>query len=392
MHRDRRSADPGIEVRHQKGCSSRRGKRCSCRPGYRGKVWFTEREGKGRWINGPTFPTKAQARNWRQDNQAAVRAGKLRPVSPTTVRDAGAALLVGMESGAILDRSGRKYKPSTRRSYEQALRLYVVPRLGHLRLGEVRRAHVQDFADGLRKDGLSASTVTNKLDPLRVIFRRALHRDEISVDPTVGLVLPQNTGRRSRVESPKRAIELIAALPESERALWATMIFAGLRRGEARALRASDLDLDAGVLRVERGWDDEEGAVEGKTRAATRKVPLMGELRRELVRHKLWTGRSGADLLFGRAADLPFVPSTVRARAVKAWKAAGLEPLTPHEARHCCASFYLAAGLNLKEVSTFIGHEDVRTTINRYGHLLPGGEQQSAAKLDAFFEAEGGSR
>ncbi len=61
-----------------------------------------------------------------------------------------------------------------------------------------------------------------------------------------------------------------------------------------------------------------------------------------------------------------------------------LEPLTPHEARHTCASYLIAAGLNPKQVQTYIGHSDVRTTFNVYGHLLPGDEATAAAQLDAL--------
>jgi integrase len=72
-----------------------------------------------------------------------------------------------------------------------------------------------------------------------------------------------------------------------------------------------------------------------------------------------------------------------RTRWVKAREDA-LEPLTPHEARHTCASYLIAAGLNPKQVQTYIGHSDVRTTFNVYGHLLPGDEATAAAQLDAL--------
>ena len=109
----------------------------------------------------------------------------------------------------------------------------------------VRRADVQDYVDRLRKKGLSASTIANKLDPIRVVFRRAIKRDEISIDPTDGLELPAVRGRRERIADRTEAATLIAALPMSERAFWATAIYGGLRRGELRALRWIDVELDA---------------------------------------------------------------------------------------------------------------------------------------------------
>lgn len=117
-------------------------------------------------------------------------------------------------------------------------------------------------------------------------------------------------------------------------------------------------------------------------------------------------GRSGADFVFGRTATEPFTPSTVRRHALAAWKAHNdkireqaeedgrevnaaemLEPLSPHEARHCAASYLIAAGLNPKQLSVYIGHSDIRTTYNRYGHLMPGDEKQAAEQIDAFLGA-----
>ncbi len=72
------------------------------------------------------------------------------------------------------------------------------------------------------------------------------------------------------------------------------------------------------------------------------------------------------------------------ADAVHTLKAAGLEPITPHEARHCAISYFIAAGLDWKQISTWAGHGDVRQTWNRYGHLVPGGEDQARERLDAY--------
>ena len=107
-------------------------------------------------------------------------------------------------------------------------------------------------------------------------------------------------------------------------------------------------------------------------------------VRRELMTHKQRTQRDGPDLVFGRTKTEAFFASTIRARANKAWIQAGLEPITPHEARHCAISYFIAAGLDWKQISTWAGHGDVRQTWNRYGHLVPGGEEQARERLDAY--------
>jgi integrase len=328
--------------------------------------------------------TLTEAKAWRQDAAGALRAGTLRAPFPITLRAAGLALVAGMKDGAILDRSGKPYKPSTCRGYEVSLNKHVLPQIGDKRLTELHRRDLQAVVERWPKDGLSPSSIANALDPVRVIFRRALRDDVVSVDPTDGLELPSVRGKRDRIESTEVAHTLLAALPDSERALWAVALFAGLRRGELRALRWTSIDFDAGVIRVERSWDPVEREIDVKSEAGRRAVPMALVVRRELTAHKTRTARDGEDLVFGRTPREPFIPSTVRTHANAAWTATKLTPLTLHEARHCAISYFIAAGLDWKQISTWAGHGDVRQTWNRYGHLVPGDEEQAAERLSRY--------
>ena len=80
----------------------------------------------------------------------------------------------------------------------------------------------------------------------------------------------------------------------------------------------------------------------------------------------------------------PFVPSTVRNRALAAWEAGGLHPITLHECRHTFASLMIAAGENPKAIQTFMGHAKFQMTFDRYGHLLPGSRDQARARMDEY--------
>ena len=210
----------GIRTRHARSCQSREAGRCNCTPSYQAQA-YDGRTGRQVWR---TFPTLSAAKLWRQDAQVALRRGTMLPPTARTIAEAAEVLIAGAHDGTILDRGGKPYKPSTARGYEQLLRSYVVPELGGWKLSQVQRRDVQDFVDDLRKEGLSASTIANILDPLRVIFRRAIRRDEISIDPTDNLDLPAIRGRRDRIEPPERAHEYVAALPDSERAFWAVAL------------------------------------------------------------------------------------------------------------------------------------------------------------------------
>ena len=117
-------------------------------------------------------------------------------------------------------------------------------------------------------------------------------------------------------------------------------------------------------------------------------VRLLAIVGYELVANdarRLTSGRTDG-LVFGRTFSNPFNPATINGRARKAWKTAGLAPIGLHEARHTYASLMIAAGVNAKALTTYMGHSSVTTTYDRYGHLMPGNEVEAAALLDAYLE------
>jgi len=74
-------------------------------------------------------------------------------------------------------------------------------------------------------------------------------------------------------------------------------------------------------------------------------------------------------------------------RADRAWEKAGLaERLRFHQARHTYASFMIAAGVNPKALSAFMGHSSIKVTFDLYGHLMPGTEAEAAALLDGLLD------
>jgi integrase len=308
------------------------------------------------------------------------------PASSPTLREAADEWLKGGWDGRIRTRSGNVYKPSALRSYERALRLRVLPQLGGRRLADIHRRDIQDLVEDLTAAGLSPSSIRNSIDPLRAIYRRAVRREDVTINPTSDLEVPHDRGRRERVAAPAEARRLLDALPQADRALWACALYTGLRRGELRELRWSDVDLDDNIITVSRTLDDGGDVVATKTEAGDREVPILSILRTDLVAHKLRTGRRGDDLVFGRAASLPFVPSTVRRRAIDAWDAANLEPIALHECRHTAASEMRAAGLDFKLIQTIIGHSSVTTTFDRYTHISRE-HLQAAARFEAHVEA-----
>jgi len=323
----------------------------------------------------------------------AAQRGEARTPAKLTLREAGDRLIDGMVAGRVRNRSGRRFKPSTIRTYRRGLDR-ICEELGGMRLTELRRADIKALVDRFHGRGLSASTIRNRIDPLRVVYREAMDEDlGIAMNPTDRLRLPTARRTRDRIATAHEAATLIGALPSDERAVWATAFYAGLRRGELLALRWAEVDLGRSELRVYRSWDQQDGLIETKTDTSERMLPILGLLRAHLVAHKLASGRGGEDLVFGREATLPFVPSTLRSRALRAWEVSALEPITLHEARHTFASLLIDSGTNPKAIQEFMGHSTITETFDRYGHLMPGSRDEARARMDAYLErADAASR
>jgi integrase len=339
-----------------------------------------------------TFPTQAAAKGWRADAVGAVHRGTLSTPSRTTVREAGQALVDGMRSGEVRTRKGgRRYKPSAIRSYEGDLRKHVYEELGDYRLTELRRRDVQALADRLVSKGVSGSKVRNVITALKVVYRRELEHDDLAVNPTTNLRLPDVEGTREWDATPEEALALLDAL-EDEQALFATAMLAGLRRGELRALRVSDLhglEAEEGDrwISVERSWDDREGLVEPKSKAGVRLTLLCEMLRAILAEHLRRSGRRGDELIFGKGADAPFTPWTVAKHADDAWTAAQLERVTLHQCRHGFDSFLDAAGISEARADRYMGHAQ-NSVGDRYRHRLRGQLAEDAERLEEYLRGE----
>ena len=186
------------------------------------------------------------------------------------------------------------------------------------------------------------------------------------------------------VVAPDKIEPILAVVARRDRALWATAFYAGLRRGELYALRPGDVDLAAGVIHVRRGWDAVEGEIEPKSARGRRRVPIPASLRDHLVERRLEAGEGA--YVFGGAREA----RRMTERGSAAIKAAGFGALPIHDARHTYASLMIAAGVNAKALSEFMGHATIAITFDLYGHLLPGAHDEAAGLLDAFLARQVG--
>ncbi len=370
----------GITEKHTRSCSKPTGGRCNCKPAFQAQVWDAKAERR----LSKTFPNRTAARLWREDAKASMRAGELSANRGELLKNAIDEWLDGLRAGHIRNRSGDPYKPGAIRGYERNLRLRVTPVLGDRRLSEITTQDVQKLIDGLVKKELEPATIDSALTPLKALFRRALARGEVRVNPTVGIEKPAVRSKAKPMVLAKDAAAMIGVLDAGERALWATALYAGLRRGELIGLRREDIDLATGILHVRRGWDMSDGEISPKSRQGRRDVPVAGILRDYL--DELLLGVEDDWHVFGRPA---WVARAGR-RARERWEARGMPVLTMHECRHVYASYAIAAGVNAKTLSTYMGHANIAITFDLYGHLMPGDEVQAVSLLDAYFARQAG--
>lgn len=223
-------------------------------------------------------------------------------------------------------------------------------------------------------------------------------------NPTRDLELPEGAAPRTRIIDPNEAQTLLDPLPLDLRALYATAVYAGLRRGEIAGLGWSHVRFDEGVISVERSWCWRAKAFQApKTDAGTRAVPMFGPLAAILLDWRIASGGSG--LVFPSATDCSkaFDPRAVGRRADRAWRAearrealaAGKDPdrvaswsrLVLHEGRHSAASAYIAASEDVVQVATWIGHSQKSTTIDIYAKAFAARESASTTRGNSFYEA-----
>jgi integrase len=203
------------------------------------------------------------------------------------------------------------------------------------------------------------------------------------------------------VDQARRFLDHVAAKDLQAHVLFALVLSSGLRRGEAIALRWSDVDLDAGALRVVRSIITVGGQVqvsEPKTARGRRRIALdpttVGLLRRQRARQVQRQLLAGAlwredDLVFSRDDGTSLRPDHVSRSFARFAKTADVPVNRLHDARHTAASFMLAAGVPAKVASERLGHSSISLTLDTYSHVLPGLDEDAAARTASLVYRNG---
>lgn len=297
--------------------------------------------------------------------------------------------------------AGLTVRPTTAASYEQQVRLRIVPHVGGIRLQEVTTEHLDDLYRHLERAG---SVNGRPLAPKSVrkvheVLSRALG-DAVKRGYVVRNVAEHASPlpARRREMNVWTADQLRAFLDHVAKgrlyALWLLYATTGLRRGEALGLLWDDVDLDAGTIFVHRNRTMSNGKVvvhETKTDHGRRRIALdpatIAELRRHRVRQL--EERLAADVAWHETGAVFVRPdgrglhptNDVSARFTAHCGDAGLPKIRLHDVRHTYATLALSNGVPITVVSRRLGHATVSITLDVYSHCMPTDDREAAAKV-----------
>lgn len=286
-------------------------------------------------------------------------------------------------------------RASTYKSYDDILRLHLIPGLGRIALAKLTPADVQEFQNAKLVAGLSP----RRVQYLHAVLRRALVTAErwgMCSRNVAKLVDPPRVPRHEiRPLTPVEARKLIeAAVDDRLHALYVTALGTGLRQGELLALGWDDVDLDARQLRVRHTLARIDGKLtllEPKTERSRRTVSvpevvvtaLRAHRTRQLM-ERLVAGSRWADSghVFTTTIGTPIEPAAVTRAFHAVLERAGLPRSRFHDLRHAAATFLLAQGFTLEDVKRLLGHSSIVLTSNTYGHVLEQRQREVARGID----------
>ncbi|HYL14835.1 MAG TPA: site-specific integrase [Terriglobales bacterium] len=304
-------------------------------------------------------------------------------------------------------------KPSTRRSYEQLLRVHITPRFGSKLLTEIRRDEVKRFLADLSQvthdvkgqavPKFSRNTLRLIVSALRTVLNAAVEDGLIESNPAAKM------GKFARSEKPAHQASAMTRT-EAEAFLSAvrevcpdwypfflTALRAGLRKGELIALKWGDIQFGESpedpnrYILVQRNYSD--GRFTSPKSKKSRRVDLskhlrnvLLELRDKCMQEAVMAGRTSiADgLVFPSRVGTVIKPDNIARRYMEpALEKAGLRRFRFHDCRHTFGSLLIQDGASLAYVKDQMGHSSIQITVDTYGHLIPGANIAWVDRLDS---------
>jgi integrase len=236
-----------------------------------------------------------------------------------------------------------------------------------------------------KADGVSDIVLRKTMILAKQILNAGVEEGLIATNPFGPVKLPQQQAREMRFLTPEQLNDLLEAMTPHYRCMVLTAAVLGLRFGEIAGLRPEDLDLLHGQVRVTgqlAEWHGKPQRVDPKTDASIRTVAIPDVLKAEL--EDQLSQRSSTEYLFTSRSGEPIRKSNFNRRHWQpALRTAGLERFVFHELRHTAVAFAIDAGAHPRAIQARLGHASITTTLDVYGHRMPGLDDRLAEAFDA---------
>ena len=287
-------------------------------------------------------------------------------------------------------------KPKTQADYENRIYQHIIPELGHIPLSQLSQSDLQQFYYRLKQggrlrrveqygSGLSDRMVKSCHVTCRMALDKAVAEGLILKNPAANCKAPATHPREMAVLTGEEIQRLlIQAKEDGCYELLLLELSTSLRRGEICALQWDDLNFSTGALRVERQVHRVRGELvvsQPKTKASNRSVVLPAPVLSVLETYK---SSSTSRWMFPSPVkeDSPMDPAAVRKRLSTVLERAECNHIRFHDLRHTFATASLEHGMDVKTLSTIIGHVSSTTTLNIYAHVTDEMQRTAAAKID----------
>lgn len=276
---------------------------------------------------------------------------------------------------------------STLSAYRSILQSHIAPCLGSIPYRDLDADTAQAWVNDMAGDGYAPSTVRKAFNLLKAAYTGAVNRRVIPYNPLEAVKVPKLVTKDPNALDMQQRARLLAYLDIAGatpiNAAIRVALLTGMREGEICGLRWKDVDLKACVLRVRNVIGRDGGKTyekEPKTGGSRRDIPLPPELvallkgrRADMVEECLEAGVPlTLDMyVFGKIDGRYLAPHTLW----REWKAIsnslglmGTEgrPPTFHDLRHTFATVAIISGVDIKSVSSILGHKNVAMTLNIY--------------------------
>lgn len=336
-------------------------------------------DSEGLWKRQTVYgKTAVEAREKAQDVRDRIKAQQ-------PVKDQKVTVGVFAEAwiGSTLKASDRK--ATTKAMYATVTRKHVVAsKLGAVTLDKLKASHIEAWIVELRERGLSQSTVRSAYTILRSILDAAVRDEAITKNPAVAIKRPKVDAKEAAYLT-KAQIDALMVEAQSTRyaELFDFLSNTGLRRGEALALKWSDVDFTKDEIRIRGTLARIDGALtvtEPKTGKSKRRLHINEKARQALktveVRQKRERLKAGSvwtqtGYVFTTQTGQPCDPRSALRAIQAAAKRAELPGVGLHTLRHSGATIMIENGVPLKVVSELWGHSSIAITGDVYAHVTP---------------------